>query len=887
MIQQEFWDWLTQAFSNLPRSRDPFFRRLWGEGLLRFNQPGQIPDGLDEWSARLVCAGLERRQQLFILLPDFQPRRPALLFATGLIMCALDHLRILEATLRVREGNTREQEDGNVAQPIPAYRVLYFGSTVGIRQQLGQIELQGRLRKQLNLADVFQEETTIRKKAAQTRVVGRRGRRATEDEPEIHLPRVLCVYAPPDPVAILEQHPANWIAVDCGDEAELHWLFPLLQGAVAQGIPLIAWGQNPLSECVTEFAQLGNIFQWAVPPAQPSVPAYQLNNAPELAFHAGVTTRLQPVVLEGDAVDDFAPSLRDAGRVLARGTRRSVGPLGKDTLRAYWGYLRSLEVLSVPYNFYEVEAPRLWGLKSFTQWQAVCERFRAATSPSYPDLCTFLDEAHAHLELALEYLRTAEPPLWSALVALCAESAPVGAGRLFVFASAARRQLFALALLARHNLSEEDLLAHRVWLLSLEELRRAVRWRALARDNAEDFAPFKIEPTLRWHPILVGLPSPIIRPKLLPVLSQETVDVLLYPYQAAALVRRAHDWAEYLTSNPSKMAIALSRLLETVMPDNSPEIPPRLYVDASAGTVVQKDLVKTRQDVGPLLQLEDPVGEIAYLLEADEETVKDDIAALATSGNSLELTNTEEMLPWCESAIEIKFDQGWQAHFAPDEMINVIVTTPSGQQIDARYVRSLNMGDRVVVIYGQQRQNLYDLIISRVHQHPSIELHLALIRRWQDDFSTAFNRWRQHGVRNLEELLRQMQSRGSTLISSLTLRQWLSGETLCPQDEGDLCRLAEVLDLGFVRQYHRRIYRAANRLRGLHRGLALRLNHWLEQQTAGLATGNDDDLIDSELGLTFGDFRSSLLILRVSAVQSVAGPFMRTSLGKLEKDTNC
>jgi hypothetical protein len=599
-----------------------------------------------------------------------------------------------------------------------------------------------------------------------------------------------------------------------------------------------------------------------------------------------VTTRLQPVVLEGEGVDDLAPFLRDAGRVLARGTRRSLGPLGKDTLRVYWGYLRSLEVLSVPYNLYEVEAPRLWGLRSFTQWQAMCERFRAAAFQSYPDLCTLLDEAHAPLEAALEYLRAAEPPLWSALVALCAESAPVGVGRLIVFASAARRQLFALALLARHNLSQEDLHAHRVWLLSLEELRRAVRWRALARENNdEDLAPFKVEPALRWHPVLVGLPSPVVTPKLLPVLSQEAVAVLLYPHQAAVLARRANDWAQCLSPDISRMTAALSRLSETVMPAERPEIPPRLYVDASAGAVVQSDLVKTRQSVGPLLRLEDPVGEVARLLEADEETVEDDSATLTASANSADLTGTEDLLPWCESAVEIKFDQGWHAHFAPDETINVIVATPSGQQIDERYVRSLNTGDRVVVIYGQQRQNLYDLIISRVHKHPSIELHLALIRRWQDDFSTAFNRWRQHELRNLEELLRQMQSRGSALISSLTLRQWLSGETLCPQDEEDLYRLAEVLDLGFVRQYHRRIYQAANRLRGLHRGLAHRLNSWLEQQATGLATGSDDDLIDSELGLTFGDFRSSLLILRVAEVQSVAGPFMRSSLSKLRRGT--
>jgi hypothetical protein len=53
-----------------------------------------------------------------------------------------------------------------------------------------------------------------------------------------------------------------------------------------------------------------------------------------------------------------------------------------------------------------------------------------------------------------------------------------------------------------------------------------------------------------------------------------------------------------------------------------------------------------------------------------------------------------------------------------------------------------------------------------------------------------------------------------------------------------------------------------------------------------LTTGSDDDVIDTELGLTFGDFRNSLMILRVAAARTVRGLFMRSDLGKLERNTN-
>lgn len=243
----------------------------------------------------------------------------------------------------------------------------------------------------------------------------------------------------------------------------------------------------------------------------------------------------------------------------------------------------------------------------------------------------------------------------------------------------------------------------------------------------------------------------------------------------------------------------------------------------------------------------------------------------------------------------MQFEQGWSAHFAPDDTINVVLGT-RGNELDQRYIRSLRVGDRVLLIQGQQRQSLYDLIISRVHKHPSIELHLAMIRRWQEDLKVGFENWRgggnmvskeqrEYGSRDLNSLLREMQVRGSGLVSALTLSFWLRGAVMCPLDSEDLVRVADVLGMRFVQQYHDRIAKAATRLRGLHRGLARRLNRWLEDQALGTANRGDDDVIDAELGLTFGDVHNSLMLLDVVDTQNVPGPFLRSNLGRAEKDT--
>jgi hypothetical protein len=88
--------------------------------------------------------------------------------------------------------------------------------------------------------------------------------------------------------------------------------------------------------------------------------------------------------------------------------------------------------------------------------------------------------------------------------------------------------------------------------------------------------------------------------------------------------------------------------------------------------------------------------------------------------------------------------------------------------------------------------------------------------------------------------------------------------------------------MDYVRQHYKRIARAASRLRSLHRVLSSKLNRWLEQQAGEIDAGSDDDVIDQQLGLTFGDIRSSLVLLHVKDVENIQGLFLRSSLGKLE-----
>src|ERR1043165_222179 len=298
------WEAIDSLFSSLPGCADELLMRL--RSRIRFDGRS-ASDTIDEHSARLVCATLTRNSQLFLALPDSRPRRPALLFATGLIRHWLDSRRV-----RRTEGP-----------------VLYFGTTVGIRDHLARTTLQGM---RSTLAEVFRQQDLTRG-----------GHDTTSVELSQTLPQVVTAYAPACPAELIEYYQPKWIAADCGDAPRAEWLQDAVRVANAKNLPLIAWGQNPLSECTEHFAKTGQLIAW------PQCTNGQ-SSLSELLTQS-TTCELQPLLLEGDGVNALTEPLQNATRLLAQGARNATGPLGRDTIAIHYRYLRSLENLAVPFDF--------------------------------------------------------------------------------------------------------------------------------------------------------------------------------------------------------------------------------------------------------------------------------------------------------------------------------------------------------------------------------------------------------------------------------------------------------------------------------------------------------------------------------------------------------
>src|SRR5690606_34535367 len=110
-----------------------------------------------------------------------------------------------------------------------------------------------------------------------------------------------------------------------------------------------------------------------------------------------------------------------------------------------------------------------------------------------------------------------------------------------------------------------------------------------------------------------------------------------------------------------------------------------------------------------------------------------------------------------------------------------------------------------------------------------------------------------------------LQKKGSKIKDWHTVAQWVDGQRFRTRDKEDMRRLAEVMDMDFVRRHYGRIHEAGGRIHGIHIQLGKLLTSWL------LHGAEARGQLDEELGLSFEDLRSSLLRLRVRTVQTVHG----------------
>lgn len=826
MIDPNIKNYLVNSVNDLPRTKEEFFTQLWTNKRLRYNGKADTLDLIDQINAKIGCAVLNGNKQIIIVFPDNDSKRQASLIATGLVMSSIDQID--------------EHKTGKL--------VLYFGTKIGMRYHLSSISVNS-----LSLTKVF------------TQIYG-----TTKPDGNVNensLPNVYCIYSPIDPIGLITKFKPLWIAIDCDElSSSVKWLDETLSFIKSKNIPLIAWTSNPLSSTLQKFHLYQiNTFEW---------PALTINNILVSKLHTNYSEifnnlnerinpiEIKPCIMTSDESFPVSEHFHKAQRKLAESFSKCKSGIEKDATQIGWGYFNALDRLTIPLDLFESERNQHWGIRSIINRKLAFEKFVSYVSINQLPIQEYLEDAKIELDSIFETFKAKCSPRWDSLIDLCLEDLPNGAKRYIIFSGPTHKYMFIYAMLAREGASESDLAKANVHLLSVEEAVSLINESINESLHLTNF-------------VFATIPTDFQFEKMLPFFKLRDFEILIYNYQQKGLSRKIIEWSDKLQIDIEKNMNALSVLSGNIPPlyenINDPIIKlndPRTVVGRPVNSEHESEIIA-------IWDQKSEKEELGYLFNEDENDVIDNITK--TFDENYEPTNEQEFV---EKALYINFEEGWGGEFDSNSFINIIRDSNLGKKVDSCLIKALRLGDKILYIHGQKRQSLYELVLSRVHNHPSIEIHLVLIQQWQSEIKLSAINWFKNG-KSIEDLYIQMRKSGSLLESSQALKYWIEGNTLRPRDAKDLKRIADILSMQFTKQHYARIHSAGDRIAGLHISLSQRLNSWLGQVAYYNYGGNE--IIDETTGLTMNDIKDSLIVLTVNKITEINGPFLKSSLNTIER----
>jgi hypothetical protein len=667
------------------------------------------------------------------------------------------------------------------------------------------------------------------------------------------------ILSPAEPDKIIKTLRPSWIAVDCGHGSLPPWLAPLLKVAKSLEIPVIGWSGRLMSPVADLWRSLGGcVYRW---PKDSNGPGriFSLADINKKADQ----TELIPLVLEGGTTSKISEELSNCYIRLVRHAGSPDGQLGRDAFSIAWRYLRLLESIPVPLGLYDSECVNYWGMPSLSRLKSSFDRFLHALEGNLA-LRSDLSYTYERLVTAHHLLQDGgSPPLWLATANLVVE---VGGPTQFVYQNRAQRDMFRFALLSIFNISESDLNDLGVTLLTYSEL--------VSTNHLADSGRI----------ILVGVPSRSSEWRIEPLLEAPSVQVVVWPHLEEALTRRASEWSTRLSGScegPSPIRMAVG-----VQESDSRRV--RIAASQSLNVAeMKRGIASPNTGTESLLwKLPDAAAAIRAMFEIrdDAEDATDEANVTSPDREAFEEGQPPTDDDWVEEALRVVIEDGSQILLPLEDYVNVIARTSDGVNIVRRYSRSLRVGDEILLVNGEHRRSLYDLLVSRVHSHATISPWINLVDRWHQDLRRAFLSSKRRAGMTFESLLTDLQHQGSSITTPASVRGWIVGATLAPSDPQDIRRLGETLDIEIAKSYSREIGAAAGKLAGLHRSLSNRLNRWLASGDAGFAAlSGEHTVVDAELGLTIEDFRHSLVRGRVMSVAQIRGPFLRSHIGYLRR----
>jgi hypothetical protein len=203
------------------------------------------------------------------------------------------------------------------------------------------------------------------------------------------------------------------------------------------------------------------------------------------------------------------------------------------------------------------------------------------------------------------------------------------------------------------------------------------------------------------------------------------------------------------------------------------------------------------------------------------------------------------------AALRIDFNNG-SGYFEPNRFISRI----QGDDLYDVATKSLSPGDRIILVDGGARRDLFDVIVEKLEDMPEFAATAVLVQEWHE----RVRRGALTSGLTYEEILHRMH--GTSIISPTTVGSWVRGNVHGPGHAEDIRRFGQAVGDSFLTGRWNSIGQALETMRNHRR----RLGCMLARTLAGLSARDleDEGYFDRRLGIHYSDLTAPVSVHTVS-----------------------
>jgi hypothetical protein len=174
---------------------------------------------------------------------------------------------------------------------------------------------------------------------------------------------------------------------------------------------------------------------------------------------------------------------------------------------------------------------------------------------------------------------------------------------------------------------------------------------------------------------------------------------------------------------------------------------------------------------------------------------------------------------------------------ADDDVVECVLKSLP-EQISRVPANELEIDDILILVEEDARYSLFDRVVELAQDQPDFRYLAAYRKSWQDAMRMLSAKYEcaQHGY---GKALEDLRSAGSSISTELSVRNWVMGHVIGPDDLSSIKAVGDVVNFEPLVRNAREFDKAFRTIRGVHQGLGRRLTRAIRESSRNLV-GSDE-----------------------------------------------